>query len=325
MFNKFGKTFNLSPASRENATVSAGKAILVTLLLIFSIVAFPTTASAGTGSGCEQDTVWDSPSNPECILEYPAETRVLMGIRFGYYIANCPTNYGAGKDGPVYIKFKGVKPDGILEGGKSYSVEAWFKHDCRDYAGAYDLEAFLVGESGEKIELTYNSEDYHSYTSSRYSSVGQNYCLMFSCGNTYFNLELKVPRSMPLGAASLVVRAHTDPLTNKLGFGAVDSTFNYPNVLTVIAASTPEPVLSKAPEPSPSSTADATSGTGKALAGKVFQNCTALWVKYPGGISSKKSNKNKGTKTAKKPAVSSSLYALNKKMDRDKDGIACER
>ncbi|HWJ84011.1 MAG TPA: excalibur calcium-binding domain-containing protein [Cellulomonas sp.] len=64
-----------------------------------------------------------------------------------------------------------------------------------------------------------------------------------------------------------------------------------------------------------------------------FKNCTALNKKYPGGVA--KSSKVHNTKTVRgkkvaatskhKPKVSAALYAANKKMDRDKDGIACER
>ncbi|OKO87778.1 YhjA [Geobacillus proteiniphilus] len=35
--------------------------------------------------------------------------------------------------------------------------------------------------------------------------------------------------------------------------------------------------------------------------------------------------KNKGGKTRYKPYVSKALYDANKRLDRDKDGIACER
>ncbi|ROS31481.1 excalibur calcium-binding domain-containing protein [Cellulomonas sp. PhB150] len=66
---------------------------------------------------------------------------------------------------------------------------------------------------------------------------------------------------------------------------------------------------------------------------KSFTNCTALNKTYAGGVA--KSSKVHNTKTvggkkvaAKskyKPKVSAALYAANKKMDRDKDGIACER
>lgn len=64
-----------------------------------------------------------------------------------------------------------------------------------------------------------------------------------------------------------------------------------------------------------------------------FKNCTALNAKYPGGVA--KSAKVKNTKkvrgktvpakSSRKPKVSKSLYNANKRLDRDKDGIACER
>ncbi len=326
MVDKVRRSSGLLPKPLNlKSRVRARHALLVALTLLLSLSAFPTAAAAADGVGCEPDSTWDSPSNPECVLEYPAETRVLMGIRFGYYVANCPTSFGAGKDGPVYIKFSGVKPDGFLESGKTYEVEAWFGHDCRDFAGAYDLDISLVSESGDKIPLEYKSESYYSYQSKRVSSVGLNYCLMYSCGNTTFKYKLKVPTTMPLGSASIVVRAHTDPTKDVYRFGSVDSTFNYSNVLTIKPSSTPEPIVLPSPSPTPSQPSFTDDKTGTNSNVKVFQNCTALWKKYPGGVLSKKDAKNKGTKTSKKPIVSSSIYNLNKKLDKDKDGIVCER
>lgn len=64
-----------------------------------------------------------------------------------------------------------------------------------------------------------------------------------------------------------------------------------------------------------------------------YKNCTAMHKKYAGGVA--KSSKVHNTKTvaghkvratsAYKPKVSAALYAANKGLDRDKDGIACEK
>lgn len=58
---------------------------------------------------------------------------------------------------------------------------------------------------------------------------------------------------------------------------------------------------------------------------KKFANCTALNKVAPGGISKSSSSKNKGGKAKQSPEVSAKGYQLNAKLDRDKDGIACER
>lgn len=58
---------------------------------------------------------------------------------------------------------------------------------------------------------------------------------------------------------------------------------------------------------------------------KVFKNCTELNKTYKGGVAKSKTVKNRGGKTKYSPYVSSSLYTANKKMDRDKDGITCEK
>lgn len=54
-------------------------------------------------------------------------------------------------------------------------------------------------------------------------------------------------------------------------------------------------------------------------AASTFKNCSAMRKVYPGGVAkSKAAAKKSGAKYA--PAV----YAANAKMDRDKDGAACE-
>ncbi len=58
---------------------------------------------------------------------------------------------------------------------------------------------------------------------------------------------------------------------------------------------------------------------------KTYPNCTALNKDYPGGVARSSSVKNKGGKTKYKPYVSKALYDANQRLDRDKDGIACER
>ena len=56
-----------------------------------------------------------------------------------------------------------------------------------------------------------------------------------------------------------------------------------------------------------------------------YKNCTELNKVYKGGVARSSSVKNKGGKTKYKPFASQKLYDANKKSDRDKDLIACER
>ena len=58
---------------------------------------------------------------------------------------------------------------------------------------------------------------------------------------------------------------------------------------------------------------------------KKYANCTALNKDFPGGVAKSSKVKNKGGKTKKSPKVSAALYNANIKMDRDKDGISCEK
>jgi hypothetical protein len=73
--------------------------------------------------------------------------------------------------------------------------------------------------------------------------------------------------------------------------------------------------------------------TAKTVKATKYKNCTAMHKKYAGGVA--KSSKVRNTKTvaghkvhaksSHKPKVSAALYSANKGLDRDKDGIACEK
>ena len=59
-------------------------------------------------------------------------------------------------------------------------------------------------------------------------------------------------------------------------------------------------------------------------AAKIFKNCTELNKVYPGGVALPGAI-NSGGGTKKSPKYNKALYLANKKSDRDKDGIACEK
>lgn len=59
-------------------------------------------------------------------------------------------------------------------------------------------------------------------------------------------------------------------------------------------------------------------------AAKKFKNCTELNKVYPGGVALPGAV-NAGGATKKTPKYDKALYTANKKSDRDKDGIACEK
>lgn len=67
----------------------------------------------------------------------------------------------------------------------------------------------------------------------------------------------------------------------------------------------------------------AQSSTGQASA-KVFKNCTELNKVYPGGVALPGAV-NVGGETKLTPKFDKKLYEANKKSDRDKDGVACEK
>lgn len=59
-------------------------------------------------------------------------------------------------------------------------------------------------------------------------------------------------------------------------------------------------------------------------AAKVFKNCTELNKVHPGGVALPGAV-NVGGATKLTPKYDKILYQANKKSDRDKDGIACEK
>ena len=64
--------------------------------------------------------------------------------------------------------------------------------------------------------------------------------------------------------------------------------------------------------------------TSANAAAKVFKNCTELNKVYPGGVALPGAV-NAGGETKLTPKFDKKLYEANKKSDRDKDGIACEK
>jgi len=56
-----------------------------------------------------------------------------------------------------------------------------------------------------------------------------------------------------------------------------------------------------------------------------FKNCTAVNKVHKGGVAKSIGVVNKGGKTKFEPIVDAKLYKAIKSMDRDKDGIACEK
>lgn len=77
----------------------------------------------------------------------------------------------------------------------------------------------------------------------------------------------------------------------------------------------------------------ATAAPAEAAGAKKYQSCSKLNAKYPGGVAKSSSVRNTKTvkgkkvpaKSTRSPKVSASVYKKNKGLDRDKDGIACER
>jgi hypothetical protein len=56
-----------------------------------------------------------------------------------------------------------------------------------------------------------------------------------------------------------------------------------------------------------------------------FKNCTAMHKKYPHGVGKPGARDHTTGTPVTTFRRSATLYALNKRLDRDKDGIACEQ
>lgn len=62
-----------------------------------------------------------------------------------------------------------------------------------------------------------------------------------------------------------------------------------------------------------------------AAAPRVFKNCTAMNKVYKHGVGKKGAKDRTSSKPVTTFYRNNALYAANKKSDRDKDGIACEK
>lgn len=82
---------------------------------------------------------------------------------------------------------------------------------------------------------------------------------------------------------------------------------------------TPTPTPTPSPTPSPSKTEKPSTKPIK------YKNCAALQKVYAGGVALSSKSVNKGGKIKLKPTVNAKVYNLNKSLDRDKDGLACEK
>lgn len=77
--------------------------------------------------------------------------------------------------------------------------------------------------------------------------------------------------------------------------------------------------------PTSDGSANPTPSVSQTSTREVFRTCSSLNAKYIGGIAKSFGSRNKGAGMTYIPRVNSTLYLLNVKLDRDRDGIACER
>ncbi len=84
-------------------------------------------------------------------------------------------------------------------------------------------------------------------------------------------------------------------------------------------------VREKAPTPAPTPTPTPSNTAKPAPKPIKYKNCAALQKAYAGGVALSSKSVNKGGKIKLKPTVNAKVYNLNKSLDRDKDGLACER
>lgn len=58
---------------------------------------------------------------------------------------------------------------------------------------------------------------------------------------------------------------------------------------------------------------------------KRYSNCTSLNRDYAAGVAQSASSRNKGNRIRLKPVVNAAVYKLNRALDRDRDGLVCEK
>jgi hypothetical protein len=109
--------------------------------------------------------------------------------------------------------------------------------------------------------------------------------------------------------------------TYTVGITASDSAGNstVKNITVNITA------LAPTPTPTPIATPKPTSTTPVTQKSTVYKTCLLLNKKYPGGVATSYSARNKGAGMNYIPRVDAAAYKANIKLDKDKDGIVCER
>lgn len=85
------------------------------------------------------------------------------------------------------------------------------------------------------------------------------------------------------------------------------------------------PTFAWVPQPTPTPTPTPTNTAKPAPKPIKYKNCAALQKVYPGGVARTAKWSNKGGKIKLKPTVNAKVYNLNNSLDRDKDGLACEK
>jgi hypothetical protein len=87
----------------------------------------------------------------------------------------------------------------------------------------------------------------------------------------------------------------------------------------------PDDCFVPAPAPTATPTPSVITPQPKAPTPIKYKNCAALQKVYKGGVAISSKSVNKGGKIKLSPTVNAKVYNLNKSLDRDKDGLACER
>jgi uncharacterized repeat protein (TIGR02059 family) len=91
------------------------------------------------------------------------------------------------------------------------------------------------------------------------------------------------------------------------------------NITSSNPTPTPTPIATPIATPKPTATTPVTQKS------TVYKTCLLLNKKYPGGVATSYSARNKGAGMNYIPRVDAAAYKANIKLDKDKDGIVCER
>ena len=145
----------------------------------------------------------------------------------------------------------------------------------------------------------------------------------------YWGITTDLTLSFQISGSQLLVSSILPAGTYAVGVVATDDAGNTTTrnvtVRITAASATPSPTPSPTPTPTVTATPVPTPTAPSVTKPVQYKSCATLNKKYLGGIARSYSSRNKGAGMNYIARVDAALYKANIKLDKDKDGIVCER